>query len=160
MNPKIFLALALLGMSTSAISATSGSLNLKGKVEKILSISVTPAAGADLLDLSASQTDLNVAQTLEKSNSNTGYKVTVSSLNNGKLLRDTGTETLTYTAKYNSTTLNLTNSNAVPVTGKSVSASGIYSATSNFTISYTGIDPTTMVAGDYSDTVTFTIAAN
>ena len=64
---------------------------------------------------------------------------------------------LTYTLKYDnaSVTLSTTAQNA-----KSVTAAGVHNDSSEVSISYTGKNAEDMVEGTYSDTLTFTIAAN
>jgi hypothetical protein len=68
-------------------------LILRGNVPQILSIQVNAEAQATELDLSTSQNDLKVATVQEKSNSSTGYQVSISSANSGALLHESGVET-------------------------------------------------------------------
>ena len=155
------LVIGLFGlMSWTAFSATTGSFQLSGVINQVLAIVVTPEAIATSLDLTATQADLKVATISEASNSNTGYKITVSSLNNGKLLRSGCAEFVSYTAKYSGASVNLTTSHTTPVIGKTVSTSGVYATSSDFKVSYAGVPAASMVAGTYSDTVSFEIAAN
>ena len=149
------LALTLSLTSVSALAATSASLLLKGTVPEILSIDVTAETFAANLPLNVTQTNTKVATVQERSNSKTGYKVTVSSANQGKLVRTTGTEQFPYSLAYNSQVLNL----ASPVVITNSQAAAV-TVNKNVTISYTGVAHDLMVAGDYVDTITFTIAAN
>ena len=134
---------------------TTGSINLKGVVLAKIDLAITQDANALLLPLHTNQTNLKVSSAVEKSNSNNGYKVTVSSQNNGKLKRSNGNETFDYTLKYGSQSMNLT-SQQVFTQGQG----GAYNVTKDITISYQGKPAEEMVAGDYLDTVTFTIAVN
>jgi hypothetical protein len=157
MLKSLFVLFSLIG---SASAATTGLLQLQGVVPALLAISVDPQPIATLLDLTATQTDLLVASVNEQSNSNTGYQITVSSLNDGNLKRSGGSETLTYTMKYGVTLLNLNGSSVTPVVGKTQAVSGVYDVDTDITISYTGQPAVSMVNGTYQDTITFEISAN
>lgn len=152
---KKIIALSLVLTSLSSIAATSGTLLLKGSVAPKLSIEVTPEAIASTLPLDISQTDTKVASVREKSNSNSGYKVTISSSNLGSLKRDSGSELFAYTLKYDGAALNL----ASPVEQIHSSPASV-NVSKDVTISYTGVPAEEMVAGDYTDIVTFSISAN
>lgn len=153
---KIALITTLLTLTSASFAATSGNLILRGTVPLNLSILVTPEAVAQTLDLTTTQSDLKVASINEKSNSKTGYKITVSSLNAGKLKRTDGSETLTYTLKYGGSAVALASATDVVVS----SSAGLANTNKDVTISYTGAATDTMVQGTYEDTVSFTIAAN
>ncbi len=149
---KKILTAALMTMTTLSFAATQATLQLKGTIAQALDISIVAEPLATSLNLTANASSLKVATLNEKSNSNTGYKVTVSSLNNGKLKN--GTFLFSYTLGYNSQQLNL----ASPQT--QTYAVAAHNVNKDVTISYTGIAQESLVAGDYTDTVTFTIAAN
>lgn len=148
------LALALAFISFSSIAATSASLNLKGKVASILAISLVPESVALTLPLDITQTDTLVGTVNERSNSGTGYKVTITSDNAGNLKRTNGVEVFAYSLKYNGTVLNL----ASPVV--EVHPAVAVDVFKSVSISYTGIPASQMIAGTYTDKVTFTIAVN
>lgn len=153
---KSLIALVTLAtLTTSTFAATSGTLLLKGQVSQVLSILVTPESIAATLPLDISQVDTKVATVNEQSNSNTGYKVTISSSNLGSLKRTNGTQLFPYTLKYAGSAVNL----AAPQVFSNSSAASV-NVNKNVTISYTGVPATQMVAGEYSDTVLFEIAAN
>lgn len=152
---KILIATLTLATTLNAFAGLTGSINLKGVVVPKLSLDITPDANALLLPLHTTQNDLKIGTAVEKSNSNNGYKVTVSSQNNGKLKRANGNETFDYSIKYGSQSMNLT-SQQVFTQGQG----GAYNVTKDITISYQGKVEEEMVAGDYLDTITFTIAAN
>lgn len=151
---KIISAIALTAITTSSFAATSGTLLLKGTIAPILSIDVTPEAIASTLDLTASPSNLKVATVQEKSNSNTGYKVTISSANLG-VLKNGSDDSVTYTMTYDNLAVDL----ASPDT-QTHSAAAAVAVNKDVKISYTGRPQEELVAGDYSDTITFTIAAN
>jgi len=153
-----FITFAVLAsLSFSALAATSDDLKLKGKVPKKLSILVTPDPIALNLDLEASPTALLVASVNEKSNSNSGYKITADSLNDGKLVnqQDT-TQSVTYSMTYDGASVNLSTVDEV----KNESSSGVHDNNSDVKIAYTGAPHETRVEGNYTDTITFTISAN
>lgn len=153
----LFLATALLALSTSSFAATTGTLLLQGVVAQKISVTVTPAAAASTLDLASNQTDLAVASVNESSNSKTGYKVTITSANLGKLKRTDGPDVFAYSLKYNGSAVSLGTTAGTTITNSSASA---VNSNKSVTISYTGAAAETMVEGTYADTVTFSIAAN
>ncbi|MBY0515836.1 MAG: fimbrial protein [Bacteriovoracaceae bacterium] len=153
---KFFTAVLATLTFTSAFAATSGTLLLKGTVPRLLDITVTAAPIAATLPLNTTQTNTQVAVVNEKSNSKTGYKVSISSANLGKLVHESvSTSVVNYSLRYNSSSVNL-------ATGQTFTYSGAGSNNNNrnVDISYTGIAHDLLIEGDYSDTVTFTIAAN
>ncbi len=156
---KRFLAMtAILSMATTtAFSATSGTLLLQGVVAKKVSIDVTPQAIASALDLEVSQTDLKVATVNEKSNSNTGYKVTITSANLGKLKRSGGAEVFSYSLKYGGASVALGTAAGTVI---STASAAVANVNKDLNVSYTGVAAETMVEGSYSDTITLNIASN
>ena len=154
---KLITLAVLASLSLSALAATSDDLKLKGKVPKKLAILVTPDPIALNLDLEASPTALLVASVNEKSNSNSGYKITADSLNNGKLVnqQDT-TQSVTYSMTYDGTSVDLSQVDEV----KNVGTSAVHDNNSDVKIAYTGAPHETRVEGNYTDTITFTISAN
>lgn len=158
MKTKYFslMAVGLLAVS-SASAALTGNITIQGAVANAVVINVTATAGYNALDLSATAADLQVASVNEKSNVATGYKVTLASANAG-LLKNGTIDSLTYTAKYNGTSVTL--STTAQTVTNTTSGTGLVNVTKPVVISYTGQAPDTMMAGTYSDTLTFTIAAN
>lgn len=146
---KLFLITALTLFTLPAFSATSATLLLKGVVSPVLSVAIAPESAAANLDLSTSQTDLLVGTMTERSNNSTGYTLSFSSANNGKLIN--GAEYVSYTLKYGTTALTFPQSisksftNAAPIN-------------TDLKISYIGND--SLMSGTYEDTVTVTITAN
>lgn len=152
---KIF-ALTLALTTTAAFAATSGTLLLKGTVPRSISIEVTAESIAANLPLNTTQNNTKVAVVNEKSNSNTGYKVSVSSSNQGKLVHQSvASSTVNYTLRYNSNAVNLASGQTF-----TYATGGLANVNRNVDISYTGVPHESLVEGQYSDTVTFTIAAN
>jgi hypothetical protein len=142
-------------ISGSAFASLTGTLLLRGNVPSLLSIEVTAESNATALDLSTSQTNLKVATVQEKSNSNQGYNVTITSANSGNLVRSGGSENFAYTMTYNGAAVNL----GTGSTFNNAAAAAV-AVNKDVNISYTGIDFDDLVAGDYEDTITFTMASN
>ncbi len=142
-------------LASSALAATSATLQLRGVVPARLSIELIDDTAAGTLDLETTQTDLLVAQTREKSNSKTGYKVNISSTNNGELVSDEdSSSTIAYTLKYDGSAVDLSGedfSYAYPTPGNN---------DRDVQISYTGVAFEDLVEGTYGDDVTFVISAN
>lgn len=149
------LLLALILTSTSAFTATTGTLVLTGIVPQNLSIVINPTPISSNLDLSTTQTDLKVATSVEKSNSQTGYKVSITSANLGKLKRVSGTEVIPYTLKYNNNSVNLASTQIVVNAG-----TGPQNLSKDISISYTGLDLSATLEGTYTDTLTLSISSN
>ena len=122
-----------------------------------MSLVITPQSVATALNLSATQTDLKVASVKEQSNSKGGHKLTITSANLGKLKRTDGADIFSYSMKYNGSVVALSTT-----AGASLVSSSAASVSTNKTvsISYTGVPQESMVEGVYTDTLTFTIAAN
>lgn len=150
-----FLVFGLL-LSQAGFSATTGNLLLKGTVPELLAITVTPEALASSLPLDTTQTDSKVATINEQSNSNTGYQVSISSTNLGKLVHESvGSSSINYSLKYDGNTVDLANGDSY-----TYATSSSVDVDRDVEISYTGVPHTQLIEGDYTDTVTFTISAN
>lgn len=153
---KIITSIYLLALTTDLFAATTGALLLQANNPRRISIGVTPISVASALDLTTTQSNLKVATIVEKSNSKTGYKVTIKSANLGKLKREDGAEVFNYTMKLDGSTVAL---NTAAGTVFTRSQSTPITVSRNLTISYTGKAVETMIEGTYSDTVTLDIAA-
>jgi len=153
---KKFFAVALALTATGAFAATSGTLLLKGTVPRLLSITVDAEAVASNLPLDTTQLNTKVAEINERSNSNTGYKVNISSATQGKLVHESvGTSFINYTLRYAGQAVDLSAGEEFVYSG-----AGSNNVTRDVDLSYTGVDHESLIEGEYSDTVTFTIAAN
>ena len=153
---KIILA-ALVLSSFSALAGTSATLNLKGNVAVIADIQVAADAAAQSLGITTGSTNLKVATVTEQCNDKDGYDIMMSSLNGGKLVH-TGdsSKSTTYQIVYGSagTYTPTTNANKVKTV---TSLTGLTSTTSDIKVNVTSAP--NAVAGDYTDTVTFSIVA-
>ena len=155
---KMFLSFTVfLSLSSSAFASTTGTLLLQGVVAKKVTIAVTSGTVASALDLETTQTDLKVATVNEQSNSKTGYKLSITSANLGKLKRTDGAEVFNYTLKYGGSAVGLTTASGTVFTN---SAGSVVNVTKDLAISYTGVSGSLMVEGTYADTITMNIAAN
>lgn len=150
-----FIAAMMVFTSFSSFAATSDVLNLKGIVEEVLSIEVIEETIAGTLPLDITQTNTKVATVKERSNVGSGYKVTITSENNGALKRTGGTEIFPYSLKYDGVDLVLSS----PVVQTNL-VSPNFKASKAVRISYVGVDAVDMTAGTYTDNITFAIAPN
>ena len=163
----LVLALFLFGATAAvAQNSDSGTLTLEGTVPEILTINVSAESVASNLDLSTDQTDLLVATVTETSNVRAGYSVTVESANAASqsstdpFFASTSagnSDTLSYTLKYDGSTVSFSGGSAATVTNASdkTAAGG---STNEVRISYTGTTQN-LYADSYQDTLTFTITA-
>lgn len=138
-------------------AAVTGTITLAGIVPASTAIIVTPVAPYNNLVLSTAQTNLLVATVNEQNNTTLGYSVTLSSTNAGKLKNGTLGQ-ITYTARYNSTSVTLSVAPIVVTTQGAQSA--VVNVIKNFDVSYAATPAISTMAGTYSDTLTFTIIAN
>lgn len=155
---KLFAVTALLALTTtSTFAATSGTLLLQGIVAQKVSVTVTAQSVASALNLSATQSDLKVGSVNEQSNSKTGYKLTISSANLGKLKRTDGSEVFAYSLKYGGSSVALSTAAGTTITNN---IGAVVNVNKDLNVSYTGVAAETMVEGTYQDTLTLNIAAN
>ena len=68
-----------LAATLGASSATAAGITIQGAVSTSATITVSPAAPYNVLDLGTDQTDLKVASVNEKCNKHNGYTVTLAS---------------------------------------------------------------------------------
>lgn len=153
---KSFIALTALAFTFSSIAATTATLNLKGTIDEKMSIEVQNDTAALDLDLTVDASGVKIAEVVEKSNRKAGYKVGISSANNGILKNGTDDEVL-YSLTYDGQSLLLDGSDEIVYANERALGNG---EVRDIAISYTGEDEENLVSGDYTDTVTFTISAN
>ena len=152
---RALLALTLATVTSTAFSATSADLLLKGVVAPILEISIAHETLASNLPLDRQVNNEKVGTVTETSNSPTGYKIKARSAKGGKLVNASDANSfVNYSLTYQG--------NNVPL---NTSASQVYT-TSNLRGTYTKElkisynQPSNLSAGSYEDTVTFMIEAN
>ena len=153
---KITLA-ALLFSSFSVFAGTTATLNLKGTVAAITEISVAADAAAQALAITVGSSNLKIATVSETCNDKDGYDIFMSSLNGGKLVHSVdSTKSTSYQIAYGGAALAVPS--ITPSKIKTVnSLSGLTTNASDVKITVTSAP--NAVAGDYNDTLTFTIAA-
>lgn len=139
----------LLLFSSPTLAAQTGQVQISGVIPQQVSIVVTPIAGTTL-DLTAPGTNIPVATVREVSNASGGYTVTLTSQSGGKL------GSLTYTARYDGATVTLATS------AQNVTTQGVQTLPVNLlkTLDVSHPAGTSLLAGTYQDTLTFTISAN
>ena len=155
---KVLLLVIGLVFSTNALAtaATTGTLVLSGTVAPVSSIVVTPNGTNNTnLDLLNGASAVNVASVAETSNDSLGYKINAKSANGGSLKN--GSFSVPFTITYNG-------GSAVSLTTSDQQVKGISSlaklTTNSSAVTVTTTANANLVAGTYSDTVTFTIVAN
>jgi hypothetical protein len=146
-------SLIFLLLTHQTFAATTATLYLTGVVPAKLSVSLAAEAIATTLPLDTTQNNTKIATLQEKSNSSTGYKILITSMNQGNLV--SGQNSIPYTLNYDGQTVNL-------VAGSEFTYSAAAAVTNNrdIKISYIGDADENRVAGEYTDSVTFTIQAN
>lgn len=153
---KILVTLLFLIFQIVSEAAVTAPLLIKASVPRRVSINVVSENISSALDLTTTQKNLKVAVVNEKSNSKTGYKVTVTSANLGKLKRSDGAEVFTYTLKLDGSKIALSSASGTTFTRNQTTP---INTGRIMTISYAGKSVETMIEGSYSDTVTLNIAA-
>lgn len=141
--------------SFSVFGATSATLNLKGTILPVLDISIEAETLATSLPLDQAVNNQKVGKVVEKSNSGSGYKVSASSQNGGKLVRSGDSSSfINYQLSYNNGNIPL---NTNPSQIATNSQRGQFDR--DLKISYSKPSDY-MASGEYADVVTFTISAN
>lgn len=140
------LLLAAYAVPVQAAGAT-GTLRLKGNVTQVCTVEVRDM-GTDLNLVNGSNT-VPVGEVTENCNSGTGYTITLSSQNEGKLTTGTGAQ-VPYTVNYDGATGG--------AHGLQVNRDGArFDKKSTLAVNVNG--NAQAIAGNYTDTVTITIAA-
>lgn len=133
--------------------ANTAKLDLLGVVASNCTIAVSPTAKASSLDLKGGETDTVVGTVTENCSSTRGYSVSITSTNAGQLRTGSATEPLiNYTARYDDATGSLATTGLDTKRNKAsfnLQRSLLVSLPAN----------PQAIAGNYSDSVTFVIAA-
>jgi spore coat protein U-like protein len=148
---KIILAAAALSLfSLPALAdSTSGTVALKGTVPLVCTVGVTDLNQS--LNLTGGESNKSVGSVVENCNSGTGYNITVSSSNSGKLKAASGSAEISYTVGYDGQSGGLGSNLTVARSGAQ------FAKTSSLAVTVPA--NAQAIAGSYSDTVTITIAA-
>jgi len=160
----ILAAVALVCIAAAPVVAQeTGSLTLQGTVPAILEITVTGTGNYNALDLTTDANNLVVATVNERTNSKTGYTVTVKSLNAEAAASSqaffagndvANTDTLNYSVAYGGAAVSLDGSGVATITDSSTKTLGT-GEDNDVAITYTG---GFLNADTYTDTLVFTIA--
>jgi spore coat protein U-like protein len=137
--------------------SASGDLSLSGTVATRCALMVSALKEATALNISAGESNALVANITEQTNNLAGYKVTVRSINNGKLVNAVApAQGVAYQLAYDGGAL------FAPTTAaKEVKNSGVLSAAANHIspVRVTIAPQPTVLAGTYTDTLTFELAS-
>ena len=165
MNRKISLFLGFLTLAALPLggyAATVGNLHLEGRIRDVVAIVVTPVDPSSSLDLTSSAVALKVADVREISNSQNGYRVTLSSKTSGQLRNTRGDGTvireIPYSASYDGRAVVLS-SQAQEVTNHVNTSGTPENFLKSFNISYTGSPEDSLPSGTYQDDLVFEISA-
>lgn len=152
----------LLVLSTPAFAEESGSVQISGEIPQKTSIEVKGVKN-DSLDLSGGEKDRKVAEVTEKNNTWKGYVVTMKSKYAGHMALESGIigklfNNIKYSAKYNGKSAPLS------LFPQVVYSSPFFNLQAqerkhDLNISFDAQADKDLLAGTYSDTLTFTISA-
>lgn len=148
---KLALAFGLLTLSMPAFAGNVATLILRGTVPSVTNISVVSEAIAANLSFETAQANLKVGTVTESSNSSSGYKVKIVSTNLGQLKLN-NTNYVVYTLTYGGQAVNLTSQQEFTSHENGTNQKELR-------ISYSK-PAESLEAGDYTDTLTFTITGN
>lgn len=154
------LILVLVGMFVVSLTAhaqwsNTGTLTINGTMPAIIQINITDNSTA--LSLDSAATGVVVGSISERSNSGTGYVVTVESANLGELVGGTYGETFAYSLSIGGANIDLTSPATVSDSTSRTSATGI-TKTIDVTHGVGEFAGNMLAADTYSDVLTFTIA--
>lgn len=155
---KMFLATVMCFSFITTTFAASNEVELRGVVPRKLSLVAQPDAAASALDLEQGVIRLKVGTITEQSNSNIGYVVTVYSKNKSYLKRDDSPDSehgVLYQLEYGEKEANVTAAEGHRFERE---FSGVVNVDKEVRITYAA-NPA-LVAGNYSDTLYFSISAN
>lgn len=160
MKRNLLILAALLTLSAGALHAQwnpTGNLTIVGTMPVITQIQVLD--NLVNLDLSQVGTDVVVGSLRERSNSASGYTVTVTSQNSGALVGDVLSESLNYTLSIGGTTFDVSSGTPVLITD-SLARTTAAGSSRNIAVSHgSGDAGGLLLAQDtYRDVLTFEIA--
>ncbi len=153
----IALSAAFAGFAAHAQSnaSTSARLEVKGSVAQSCTIAVTALPKAAALDLTGGESNAEVGEITEDCNSGSGYTVSVSSAHNGQLRSNPGDATAplaAYSALYDDASGKIDNGGLV------ATRNGAFFGRKGKLLVNIAANAQA-IAGNYSDNVTFVIAA-
>ncbi len=149
------LLICTLLLTTSIFAATTGNVYINGYMPSVTEIGVFPTMNAANLNIQGGETGLAIGTVAEICNSPNGYNISVQSQNSGQLKSVAG-NTVNYQLSYDS-------SSYFTVLGTAMTVKNIPTLVQMAAYSSTlkvNVEPTLALTGNYSDLLTFTIAAN
>jgi hypothetical protein len=152
--------LVIFAACVPSFALPTGSLALSGLVTTTVDVTVTAETGtlaATALPILLGATHYKIATINEKSNSKTGYTLSVGSTN-GFTLKSTGTDAVAYTLTYGTTDFTSL-SGAVILTTSLAAKTALAGVSKELFITFPATTATLLTADTYGDTLTFTIAA-
>jgi hypothetical protein len=154
---RICILALVVAMAIPGFAATSYNISLSGSVSATCSLTITTATAASSLPITTKVTNTTIATIVEKSNAASGYTVALSSAN-GWLLKGSSAN-LAYTLAYGGTAVDTSVAAGVSTTITSSTATTASAGSSKIlAISFDGAS-SLLPSGDYSDTLTISIAA-
>jgi hypothetical protein len=142
-----------------ALDNNTVSITATGTVARACTVALDSGNSSEtktLGDLTASGSNVQIGTVKETCNDNAGYKVTLTSNNNGALKGATTSATIPYTLTYGGTAVTFSAGSATVSTA--TAPTGSTPPTNAVALIWTGSP--TLTADSYSDTLTFTMAAN
>jgi len=151
----LFLIAVLFGSSVFLYADLTAKLELRAEVDTQMEISVSAEPAAQNLPVGSGAAEgLLIGTVTERSNSTTGYTVTVVSDNQSKLINQDSSYFILYTITYGTIEVDLSSGSAVVVNTNSMQDTG--ETTREIRISFSADD---IPADIYTDTLTFVMAA-
>lgn len=151
--------------SGSHFLADSVNITVTGRMASLLDIYSTNEPGIRFMNLTISQTDKLIATINERSNSSTGYTVSITSKNLANdgggatapyFLQSASADQLTYALKYDGAAVGPWTAGTAQITDYALTTAPEW-LSKQLRISYSG--STALAAGDYEDILTLTISA-
>jgi hypothetical protein len=153
----ILCAAFLTALALPGFAASSFTIALSGSVSATCSLTVTTASAASSLPVTTKVTGTTIATVVEKSNASSGYTVSLSSAN-GWLLAGSS-QSLAYALSYGGTAVDTSTAAGVATTlTNSTSTTASAGISRTLAISFDGAS-SLLPSGDYTDTLTISIAA-
>lgn len=174
MKKQIMALILTAVLGTLSHAATTGQIDISGTVEAYHDISVTPVGGANIANLGSNTNAVKFASVTFSSNQSTGFKVTLTSANDGELVLDGGSVATNFEhvgyrvsltnesgtidagiTKPTLTDINLSSAQELAFTGSNLSPSNV-----TYDFNVTALAADTLKVGDYADTIDLEIADN
>lgn len=153
MIKKVFFILTYIFLTVSVFSQwnDTGTLTVRGNMPLITELRIID--NGVTLNLEQPQTDVVIGSVLERSNSSSGYRVTLTSLNGGSLV--SSDDEMEYSILYDGSDVDLSTPSIISENNNRTSLGGIEKELS---VTHSGSSEELLLSdGDYSDSLTFEI---